>query len=192
MLAAGTSTRMRGDNKLLRQIDGEPLVVRTANQLSQSSAGGMTIVINPETSGLVAAVSGQGDQIVTAHDANTGLAASLRAGINALPASASAVIIALADMPDVTADDIDALIAAYDPSNNALIVAPTAPNGKRGNPVLFDRRYFEPLASLSGDTGAKALIETETANLCLIPRGAGVLMDLDTPEAWAAWEADRS
>ncbi len=192
LLAAGTSTRMRGDNKLLRQIDGEPLVVRTANQLSQSSAGGMTIVINPETTGLTAAVAGQGDQIVTAHDANTGLAASLRAGINALPASASAVIIALADMPDVTAADIDALIAAYDPSNNALIVAPTAPNGKRGNPVLFDRRYFEPLASLSGDTGAKALIETETANLCLIPRGAGVLMDLDTPEAWAAWEAERS
>ena len=94
-------------------------------------------------------------------------------------------------MPDVTAADIDALIAAYHPANNALIVAPTAPNGKRGNPVLFDRRYFEPLASLTGDTGAKALIEAETTNLRLIPRGNGVLIDLDTPEAWDAWEAAR-
>ena len=192
MLAAGKSSRMRGDNKLLREIDGDPLVVRTAKRLSKSNAGGMTIVINPTTEGLSDAIAGQGDQIVEAQDANTGLAASLRAGINAVPKSATAVIIALADMPDVTASDINALIDAYDPANNALIVAPTAPNGKRGNPVLFDRRYFEPLASLTGDTGAKALIDAESANLCLIPRGEGVLVDLDTPEAWDAWENARA
>lgn len=188
LLAAGKSSRMRGENKLLRQIDGTPLVVRTAQRLSQSNAGGMTIVINPETVGLADAVRGQGDQIIQAKDANTGLAASLRAGINALPKTSTAVIIALADMPDVTLQDIDALIAAYDPANGALIVAPTAPGGKRGNPVLFDRRYFEPLASLTGDTGAKALIEAEISTVCLVPRGAGVLVDLDTPEAWDAWE----
>ncbi len=188
LLAAGKSSRMRGENKLLRQIDGMPLVVRTAKRLTQSNAGGMTIVINPETVGLAKAVQGQGDQIIQAKDANTGLAASLRAGINALPKTATAVIIALADMPDVTPQDIDALIAAFDPANGALIVAPTAPNGKRGNPVLFDRRYFEPLASFTGDTGAKALIEAEISNLSLVPRGAGVLVDLDTPEAWEAWE----
>ncbi|MCO4825197.1 MAG: molybdopterin-binding/glycosyltransferase family 2 protein [Amylibacter sp.] len=188
LLAAGKSSRMRGQNKLLRQIDGTPLVVRTAKRLAQSNAGGMTIVINPETVGLAVAVQGQGDQIIQAKDANSGLAVSLRAGINALPKTATAVIIALADMPDVTAQDIDALIAAFDPANGALIVAPTAPNGKRGNPVLFDRRYFEPLASLTGDTGAKALIEAEISNLCLVPRGAGVLVDLDTPEAWDVWE----
>jgi molybdenum cofactor cytidylyltransferase len=192
LLAAGKSSRMRGENKLLRESDGEPLVVRTAKRLSQSRTGGMTIAINPETKGLAKAIAGQGDQIIEVADANTGLAASLRAGINALPKSASAVIIALADMPDVTAQDIDALISAYSPENGILIVAPTAPNGKRGNPVLFDRRYFEPLASLTGDTGAKALIETEIANLTLIPRSAGVLIDLDTPEAWDAWEQART
>ena len=188
LLAAGKSSRMRGENKLLRQIDGMPLAVRTAKRLAQSNAGGMTIVINPETVGLAKAVQGHGDKIIQAKDANTGLAASLRAGINALPKTATAVIIALADMPDVTPQDIDALIAAFDPANGALIVAPTAPNGKRGNPVLFDRLYFEPLASLTGDTGAKALIEAEISSLCLVPRGAGVLVDLDTPEAWEAWE----
>lgn len=191
LLAAGKSSRMRGENKLLREIDGEPLVVRTAKRLSASKAGGMTIVINPETAGLAKVIAGQGDQIIEAADANTGLAASLRAGINALPASASAVVIALTDMPDVTAADIDALIDAYDPANSALIVAPTAPNGKRGNPVLFDRRYFEPLSSLTGDTGAKALIEAETANLRLVPCSNAVLIDLDTPEAWDVWEQAR-
>lgn len=191
LLAAGKSSRMRGANKLLRQIDGEPLVVRTAKRLARSKAGGMTIVINPETAGLSEAIAGQGDEIVEAADANTGLAASLRAGINALPSNASAVIIALADMPDVTATDVDALIDAYDPTTSALIVAPTALNGERGNPVLFDRRYFEPLATLTGDTGAKALIESESANLRLVPRGNAVIIDLDTPEAWDAWDQNR-
>lgn len=188
LMAAGQSSRMRGDNKLLRKIEGEPLVVRTAKRLAQATSAGITLVINPDIKGLQDAVQGQAHHIVLAHDASTGLAASLRAGINAVPSSAPAVVIALADMPDVTAQDIDALIEAYDPANGALIVAPVAPNGKRGNPVLFDRRYFESLASLSGDTGAKALIDAESANLRLIPRGLGVLVDLDTPEAWEDWE----
>lgn len=191
LLAAGRSTRMRGENKLLRLIDGEPLVVRTAKRLSQSKTDGMTIVVNPDTTGLVEILAGQGDQIIEAADANCGLAASLRAGINALPATTPAVIVALADMPDVTSGDIDALIDAYDPASNALIVAPVAPNGKRGNPVLFDRRYFELLASLKGDKGAKTVVDSETTVLRLVQRSDAVLIDLDTPEAWDIWEQTR-
>ncbi len=191
LLAAGKSSRMQGENKLLRKIDGEPLVVRIAKRLSAAKVGGLTIVVNPESKNISDAIEGLCDQIVVAADANTGLAASLRAGINALPASATAVIVALADMPEVTSNDINALIRAFATSDGALIVAPTAPNGKRGNPVLFDRCYFEPLASLKGDTGAKNLIDSEIANLHLIPRSEGVLIDLDTPEAWDAWEKSR-
>jgi molybdenum cofactor cytidylyltransferase len=187
LLAAGKSSRMRGENKLLRQIDGVPLVLRTAQTLRASTAAGVIIVTNPEYPAIRAALDGHGFSLVPAPDAATGLAASLRAGINALPKTAASVIIALADMPDITPQDIDALIAAHDPDAGALICAPTAPNGKRGNPVLFDRRYFESLAAMTGDTGAKMLIEAESDALVLVPRGAGVLVDLDTPEAWAEW-----
>lgn len=191
LLAAGQSSRMRGDNKLLREIDGVPLVLRSAQRLAGSKAAGVSIVVNSDNTAIKQALTDHPAPIIEAKDAASGLAASLRAGINGLPPEASAVIIALADMPDVTAADIDALIDGFDPKHGALIVAPTAPNGKRGNPVLFDRRYFEPLASLTGDTGAKALIEAESDALRLIPRGSGVLVDLDTPEAWADWQASR-
>ena len=191
LLAAGQSSRMRGDNKLLREIDGVPLVLRSAQRLAGSKAAGISIVVNSDNTAIKQALTEHPAPIIEAKDAASGLAASLRAGINGLPPEASAVIIALADMPDVTAADIDALIDGFDPKHGALIVAPTAPNGKRGNPVLFDRRYFEPLASLTGDTGAKALIEAESDALRLIPRGSGVLVDLDTPEAWADWQASR-
>lgn len=191
LLAAGQSSRMRGENKLLREIDGVPLVLRTAQRLAGSKAAGLSIVVNGKNTAIKQALKGHPAPMIEAKDAASGLAASLRAGINGLPPEANAVIIALADMPDVTAADIDALIDGFDPTQGALIVAPTAPNGKRGNPVLFDRRYFEPLASLTGDTGAKALIEAENDVLRLIPRGNGVLVDLDTPEAWADWIAGR-
>nr|WP_323778884.1 molybdopterin-binding/glycosyltransferase family 2 protein [Amylibacter sp.] len=189
LLAAGQSSRMRGDNKLLREIDGVPLVLRTAQRLAGSKAAGLSIVINSQNAAIKQVLQNHPAPVIEAKDAASGLAASLRAGINSLPPETNAVIVALADMPDVTAADIDALIDGFDPSHGALIVAPVAPNGKRGNPVLFDRRYFEPLASLSGDTGAKALIESESDGLRLIPRGSGVLVDLDTPEAWAEWLA---
>ena len=66
-------------------------------------------------------------------------------------------------------------------------IAPVAPNGKRGNPVLFDRRYFEPLGSLTGDSGAKSLIKADAEAVHMVASDAAVLTDLDTPEAWAAW-----
>ena len=187
LLAAGQSSRMKGQHKLLREIDGVPLVRRTAERLLASRASGLSIVINPQNTAIQDVLKGAGADLVFARDAASGLAASLRAGINALPPEAGAVIVALADMPEITAQDIDALIAGYDPAGGAAIVAPVAPNGKRGNPVLFDKRYFESLAGLEGDSGAKSLIEAETDNLRLVPRSAGVLVDLDTPEAWDNW-----
>ncbi|WP_069299990.1 NTP transferase domain-containing protein [Neptunicoccus sediminis] len=192
LLAAGQSRRMQGAHKLLREIDGVPLVRRTAERLLRSRAGGLSIVINPQNTAVEKVLEGCNAQLVPARDASSGLAASLRAGINALPPEAGAVIIALADMPEVTADDIDALINGYDPARGAAIVAPVAPNGKRGNPVLFDKRYFESVASLEGDSGAKSLIDAESDNLRLVPRGAGVLVDLDTPEAWDNWLEERA
>nr|WP_281200945.1 nucleotidyltransferase family protein [Neptunicoccus sediminis] len=191
-MAAGQSRRMQGAHKLLREIDGVPLVRRTAERLLRSRAGGLSIVINPQNTAVEKVLEGCNAQLVPARDASSGLAASLRAGINALPPEAGAVIIALADMPEVTADDIDALINGYDPARGAAIVAPVAPNGKRGNPVLFDKRYFESVASLEGDSGAKSLIDAESDNLRLVPRGAGVLVDLDTPEAWDNWLEERA
>lgn len=191
LLAAGRSSRMGGDHKLLREVDGQPLVRRTLARLEKAGFP-IHVVVDPANAALVEALEGCGHEIVPAPDAAQGLSASLRAGLAALPEDAPAVIVALADMPEIDARHLQQLAAAHDPESGALIVAPVAPNGKRGNPVLFDRRYFEPLAQLTGDRGARALIDAEADAVVTVPADAGVLVDLDTPEAWADWESRRA
>ena len=62
--------------------------------------------------------------------------------------------------------------------------------GKRGNPVLWDRRFFAEMAAVSGDTGAKHLIGEHADLVCEVDMGSdGVLIDLDTPEALEAFRS---
>jgi molybdenum cofactor cytidylyltransferase len=84
-------------------------------------------------------------------------------------------------MPLVTAADIDQLIEAYDPGEGRLIVIPTH-HGKRGNPVLWDRGFFVEMASLTGDTGARALLLRHAEHVADVElTHDGVLRDFDTP-----------
>ena len=86
-----------------------------------------------------------------------GLSTSLKAGIAAVPAEADGAIVCLGDMPQVSATLIDRLIAAFEPERGALVVIPTIA-GKRGNPVLWARRFFPDLMAVEGDVGARHLI----------------------------------
>ncbi len=72
-----------------------------------------------------------------------GMATSLRAGLNSFDETVDAVIVLLGDMPMIKAETIDRLIGAYDPNSGGLIVVPSH-NGKRGNPVVWSRRFFAP------------------------------------------------
>src|SRR5690606_20765035 len=99
-----------------------------------------------------------------------------------------AVILALADMPDVTATHYNALIAAYDPDAGREICRAATEGGTPGHPVLFGRRFFESLAAQTGDRGARDVLRTAADFVTDVPTpGQGALTDLDTPEAWAAW-----
>ena len=190
LLAAGASQRMKGRDKLMEEIDGTPLLARTARRLIDSHADGVTIVLPPDRPDRAKALDGLPVTLQIAEDAATGMAASLRAGITALPQRADAVIIALADMPEMAADHINRLIAAYDPAENREIARAMDEHGQPGHPVLFSRRFFENLAGLSGDAGAKPVIAEARDFLVDVPTpGTGATTDLDTPEAWAAWRA---
>jgi molybdenum cofactor cytidylyltransferase len=111
-----------------------------------------------------------------------GLSTSLRVGLNALPSDLDAVLIMLADMPLITARDIDQMFAAFDQEEGRKIVVATA-NGKRGNPVLFDMSYRAELCAIEGDKGARQLIIAHGAEVVEVEIGRGALVDLDTPEA---------
>jgi len=89
-------------------------------------------------------------------------------------------------MPMVGGGVLDRLIAAFDPLEGRAICVPVW-NGKRGNPVLWARRFFAEMAELAGDVGAKHLIGEHADLVAEIPMADdAVLTDIDTPEALAA------
>jgi molybdenum cofactor cytidylyltransferase len=119
-----------------------------------------------------------------------GLGTSLKAGIAAVPAEADGAIVCLGDMPQVTSPLIDKLLAAFDPERGALVVVPSI-GGRRGNPVVWSRRFFHDLMQIQGDIGARHLIGAYTEAVIEVPvAGDAALIDVDTPESLSAVKAE--
>jgi molybdenum cofactor cytidylyltransferase len=92
-------------------------------------------------------------------------------------------------MPLITAATLDALIAAYDPEEGRLIVVPTH-KGKRGNPVLWDRRFFPEILAVSGDAGARSLLLRHADKVAEVEiENDTILTDFDTAAALEAFQA---
>jgi len=189
VLAAGRSTRMGGPNKLLAEIGGRPLVRIAVEQALASRAKPVIVVTGHERERVEAALAGLPVKLVHNPAFAQGLGASLRAGIQAVPAEADGVIVCLGDMPQVDATLIDRLIAAFDPEKGALAVVPTI-EGRRGNPVLWSRRFFHDLMAIEGDIGARHLIGRYGEAVAEVPVGKAALVDVDTPEALIGVKAE--
>lgn len=113
--------------------------------------------------------------------ADEGMGSSLRLAASALPPEADAVVVGLADMPEVDPSTLSALVAAWRPLGPRGIVAPTC-KGERGHPVVLGRDHFPALRSLSGDSGARTILKDHAADVKLVPvEDPGVLIDLDRP-----------
>ncbi len=184
VLAAGLSSRMGGRNKLLLpDAAGRAMVARVVDAVLASRAAPVVVVIGHQAPEVRLALAGLDARFAEAADYAQGLSASLRAGLASVPAQAGAVLVCLGDMPLVSGADIDRIIEAYDPAEGRLIVVPTH-NGKRGNPVLWDRRFFAEMAALTGDTGARGLLLRHADSVAEVEVGSdSVLVDFDTPEA---------
>jgi len=190
VLAAGRSTRMGAINKMLAEIGGKPLVRIAAEQAVASRAKPVIVVTGYEREKVEAALKGLPVRLVHNSDYPEGLGTSLKAGIAAVPEEADAAIVCLGDMPQVDAALIDRLIAALDPERGALIVVPSI-DGRRGNPVVWSRRFFHDLMSIQGDIGARHLIGSYAEAVVEIPvAGEAALTDVDTPESLSAVKAE--
>jgi molybdenum cofactor cytidylyltransferase len=190
VLAAGRSTRMGGPNKLLAEIGGKPLVRIAAEQALATRARPVVVVTGHQRGEVEAALKGLPVAFTHNPDFAQGLSTSLKAGIAALPAEVDGAIVCLGDMPQVDAALIDRLIAAFDPEKGALVVVPTIA-GKRGNPVVWSRRFFGDLGRLEGDIGARHLIVSYPEAVVEVPvTGRGALVDVDTPDALRAVRAE--
>jgi molybdenum cofactor cytidylyltransferase len=174
---------MGGLNKLIAEISRRPLVRIAAEEALASRARPVIVVTGHQREQVEAALKGLAVRLVHNPDFIEGLGTSLKAGIAALPAEADGVIVCLGDMPQVDARLIERLIAAFDPDHGALVVVPTF-EGKRGNPVLWSRRFFPDLMTIEGDVGARHLIGRYPEAVVEVPvEGKATLVDIDTPEA---------
>jgi molybdenum cofactor cytidylyltransferase len=183
ILAAGRSTRMGGPNKLLAELEGKPLVRIVTEQALGSKAQGVIVVTGHQHDQIQNALGGL--EVKFAHNANfaEGLAGSVKAGLAAVPANADGAVICLGDMPLIDAHLIDRLIESFAPDRGNLIVVPVSA-GRRGNPVLWSRRFFNELMTLDGDIGARHLIEKHREAVAEVPvEGHGAFLDIDTPQA---------
>ncbi|MEL6519295.1 MAG: nucleotidyltransferase family protein [Pseudomonadota bacterium] len=178
--AAGRSSRMRGTDKLMQEIDGVPLLARVVARAVQVAP--TRVVLADGQTGRAAALADHAAEIITV-DAGQGMAASLVAGTRGLN---SAVMILLADMPDITAQDLATLAALWRAGAGPILRAADR-DGCPGHPVILPADALPQIARLTGDRGAGDVLKARAKDVVLYPLGPQACLDLDTPEAWAAW-----
>lgn len=194
ILAAGSSSRMRGGDKLLEQVDGLPQLARITT-VALATGLPVLVALPPNRPDRIAALQGLSAVQITVPDPDKGMAASLTAGLAALPKEAG-VMLLLADLPEITTDDLNTLWEAWAQEPQAILRG-AADHGcgdlTPGHPVCFPPDLRDDLMTLKGDEGARSVLVRHRARLRLIPLlDRHATTDLDTPEDWAAWRAARA
>jgi len=179
LLAAGTSQRM-GRPKQLLPVDGKPLVRHMAEVALAAQVSPVLVVLGAHAAEIAPCLGGLAVQVVTNERWAEGMGASVRAGMHALAAgrpTVQAVIVALADQPDFSADHLGRMIGAFRATGRTIVAS--AAGGVLRPPVLFAAAWFPRLLTLEGDTGARSLLQENPADITSVPLGAPA--DLDTP-----------
>jgi molybdenum cofactor cytidylyltransferase len=190
MLAAGLSSRMNGENKLTKQINGIPLINHSLKNILGSSVNEIIVVVGYEKNILKKIiVENKKIKIIYNKDYKNGIASSIKIGIKNISKKTEAFFISLGDMPNVNQNVYNKLIKARNKYNKKLkvqhkkeIIIPTH-KGKNGNPILFSKYMKNKIMKIEGDAGAKSLIELNMNKILKIPfKNDGIVLDFDKPE----------
>ena len=156
LLAAGQSKRMDGENKLTKEIQGIPLIKHSVKNILASFVGELIIVLGYQKE-IIEKLIDKNEKIkfIFNKDFESGMASSIKTGLNNLSEKTEAFFICLGDMPMVNHDIYNQLIKSKD---NKEIIVPTY-KGQQGNPVLFDKSMKETVMNITGDVGAKKILE---------------------------------
>jgi molybdenum cofactor cytidylyltransferase len=180
VLAAGSSTRM-GKNKLLFDFDGEAVVRGVVRRAAVAGLDPVIAVVGHEAEVVRRELEGLTPpcRIVVNPDYARGINSSLKAGIAALPATAAAAVVMLADMPFVTAEMIATLVTRYRESGAPLVISDY--EGVNAPPMLYDRVLFDELRAMEGEGCGRQVVRRHRAAAAVVGWPAGALTDLDVP-----------
>jgi molybdenum cofactor cytidylyltransferase len=178
LLAAGLSTRF-GRQKLLQPYRGELLVRKTARCFLDAGLQPVVAVVS-NAPAFADALAGLPVTMVENPNPEDGVSTSIAIGLRALPETSSAALIGVADQPYLTADAIQALLDAFLPGR---IVVPRF-GDHRGNPPVFDRRFFLDLMQLRGDRGGQVVVNAHPEAVVEVSLAEEIGDDVDRPEDW--------
>lgn len=180
VLAAGMSRRM-GTAKQLLRIGSETILERTLKNMRASHVSEIILVLGHAADEVQKTVAMQGLKVVINLDYQQGMGTSLRSGLGAVGADATAALIVLADQPFVTSETLNRLIECHQ-ERKAQIILPMY-QGFRGNPVLLDRSVFAEVQALKGDVGCRGIFGDHTEDILKLPvDDPGILLDIDSQD----------
>lgn len=182
VLAAGRSTRMGAENKLLAELDGKALVRHVAEAAAGCGAEPVVVITGHDADAVEAQLAGLPIQFVRNPDYAEGMSTSLRLGVGALPTGLDGAIVLLGDMPLVSASLLRRLVAAFDAEPGGIAAVPLH-EGEWGNPVILAAALFPEIGTLQGDAGARKLLVLHADRVIEVPvSDPAVAVDVDTPE----------
>jgi molybdenum cofactor cytidylyltransferase len=177
-----------GENKLLLRLDGETVLLRAVRRAAAAGLDPVIVVLGHEAERALAELSGLPCLPVVNPDYARGLNASARAGIAAVPASARAAVVLLADMPFVTDRMILGLVERYRASDAPLVISEYA--GVQAPPTLYDRSLFAELGEAEGEGCGKRVVRRHRGEAEVLAWPAAALADLDRPEDYERVRAE--
>jgi len=190
ILAAGLSSRMNGENKLTKKINGIPLISHTIKNILGSAVDEIVIVVGYEEDILKSLIEkNKKIKIIYNKNYNSGIASSIKIGLKNISTKTEAFFISLGDMPNVNQNIYNKLIKVRDKYNKKLkikykkeIIIPTY-QGKNGNPILFSKYMKKKIMKIEGDAGAKSLVELNMNKILKVPfKNDAIILDFDKPE----------
>lgn len=188
ILAAGTSSRMRGRDKLLEEVEGAP-VLRVLAARAASLGEPVFVALPALDHPRARALTGLDVSLLPVPSAHEGMGVTLRDAVAALPDGPRFMVL-LGDMPDIGAAHMKSVLDAALTHPDQLIWRGCTEDGKPGHPMLFDTSLRRQFATLSGDDGGRALVAPYRDRTRLVPLPGNIARsDLDTPEDWDTWRA---
>ncbi len=189
VLAAGSSIRFGTNNKLLADINGTRLIESVFSNLMGCGLDRVLVVVAPDQPEIETLVQAAGFSSVVNPNAEAGMGSSIACGMQWIlqnrAETLSGVAIYLGDMPSIGSDTSRRLLEEFKRGDCHQIVRPTYSADQKttpGHPVFFPSDFFPMLASLTGDTGAKRLIEQNPPRLTEVNiMETGVIRDIDRP-----------
>jgi molybdenum cofactor cytidylyltransferase len=188
-MAAGHSSRMQGDDKLLKKKRKTTMLYDVVSRAISSDVGLVRVILGFNSNRRFQEIRELPAMAHRCSNFSEGLSESIKFGLSKVNPRADAVIISLADMPLVKASDYRRLTEGYDPDNNKEICQSISESGLKGHPTLFGRLFFNEIKLISGDVGGRAIIERYKEVVQEVPtNGNGAIMDIDTISDWVKWQ----